>query len=310
MSSLEPPRIPPSPAPAPAARVSDAQGNPPPSLTWPWKIAILSALALSATALLLQLEVRQGESRSPHAAATAAPAGTAAPAAASPIAAPASDQSAESEESTASTAAAVPTHLPPPADIQRYPVLTLGKAVLLFMPNSKPGTLAWDHLAEPADRPPVVWLDDPFVTLESDWREGERTVRRGVARIWMSGQPSTELRTTKRELWWGVQLESPGEAREGIDAVRLWPGFPERGSCWSGITHQGCVTDPVKDLRAAGVQVRQICQRMDTTPWTKVYVLSHPGKRDTVLVEELDAGSSGASGSLTLALGAQADDLC
>jgi hypothetical protein len=164
--------------------------------------------------------------------------------------------------------------------IDTRPALELGQAVLLLMPDAGGSGVGWDHRAEAES---IQWIDNPVRT----WRDGalgpHMQRRDGAMRVHLMGRHSRVLRQRPEELWWLVQMEAIGDAGTGVQSILLAPGGVGLAPACVGPFAEGCGFDALPSLAASGIAAEALCEAADGEHRIRVYRLTHPQRRPTLL---------------------------
>jgi hypothetical protein len=150
----------------------------------------------------------------------------------------------------------------------------------------------------------VVWIDSGY---KDDWNN--TFVRRGLARVNVSGEVSTVLKFERHELAWSVTLFSAMPAKFGPQAVIVKAGLKEGLICF-GTLYTGCEFDILPSLRLAKIDAHRVCDVQATGLKVDVYSISAKGKRPAVLVLNTGFGSGGAQSTVTLWFDMNAQSVC
>jgi hypothetical protein len=190
-----------------------------------------------------------------------------------------------------------------PGEAGKLPVLELGKAVALLLPDRAEGQIGWAHRADG----PVAWVTEGYRMQR--WADGTNVaIRDGLMRIRLDGKMATVLKKANSELAWTVSYTSTVDPKFGVEAISLHPGT-DNEICF-GSTYSGCAFDPVKSLRQAGISVKVLCNSPVPGGSAMGLELSAPGRRTTMARVSQQAGSGGATTDFTLLLASPPKALC
>jgi hypothetical protein len=185
-----------------------------------------------------------------------------------------------------------------PKELQGRKQFELGELVLFLMPNSGERSVGWDFRADS----PILWKTAGYETTPR--KDGTSSYTRvGIVRVHVLGKKSTVLRQRVTELGWSVTYSNTSNPNFGPQEIQVEPGGWWAGGPCFGSTYSGCdFEEPIGSLSHAGIIAINLCSKEEIGGRVSAFVLSHAGRRQTVMVWQTSGGSGGSSAWITLKL--------
>ena len=195
-----------------------------------------------------------------------------------------------------------------PQALRNAKSLELGELVLLLMPGSGEPSVGWDFRADS----PIKWQT---TAAYKEVPESGYASRTGWVRVNVQGRKATILREREFELGWMVEYSNQSSGppsshpqflppKFGVKNIEIKPGGWGDLTCF-GTGFDGCdFEEPFASLVQAGIHVETICSTRMPDGHTSAFLLTHPGRRPTVMTWTRSGGSGGVSSSITLKLDA------
>jgi hypothetical protein len=181
-----------------------------------------------------------------------------------------------------------------PIGASKVKPMSLGQAVLMFMPDAGVKHIDWSYLNKSNN---ILWLDDTYKFNQSN-PDDSLNFRTGLMRINVDGVKSTILKKTVKELAWSVVYQGPGNPNFGIQMIALTPGIDNGDANCFGSTTQNCTFNPINAIAKEGIKIDVVCKSTDVTGSTEVtgLELSAAGKK-AIKARMITSGGSGGSSS-------------
>jgi hypothetical protein len=176
-------------------------------------------------------------------------------------------------------------------DLNPHPSVELSDVVVDLLPADGFRSMAWDYL-----------VNDPLISWKTDGtvRTGSWTTREGKIRVTVEGKTSKILRQSWEDLPWTVTLSTSDNPKFGPTRIELKPGGSDPETTCFGDRFRGCKFTEAQIFTSKVLKVNLVCRSDVVNTIRRGYSVSAPGKKPSLLVYELDAGSGGESSSLEI----------
>jgi hypothetical protein len=178
-----------------------------------------------------------------------------------------------------------------PIDLNAHPAIELSDLIVDLLPADGFRPMGWDYM-----------VNDPLISWKTDGttQAGSWTRREGLVRVTVGGKSSQILRQKWENLPWTVTLSTSDNEKFGPRRIEIKPGGNEADNICFGDRFRGCKFTEAQALSAKGLKAAPVCHLDMVNSTVHGYAVSAPGKKPSLLIYELNAGSGGESSSIEI----------